>query len=221
MPAARFYKLSQERQDAILDAAAQEFAARGYEGASYNQIIKQSGVSKGSMYYYFEGKQDLYGAVLLRLGQTFLAHIGSFKLDPDANTFWQQAEQMSIRAIEYYADYPTAAGLLKSLLTRPELGETLETAAVLRTAWEQWWDMVLKLGQDCGAIRTDLPRSFMVRLLVAVCDAVDGWCIERIDQLSLEDWREVARMLAGSLRKMGDVSAEDEDRRHLWRRFEA
>jgi TetR/AcrR family transcriptional regulator, transcriptional repressor of aconitase len=223
MPAARFYKLPQERQDAILDAAATEFAAKGYEGSSYNQIIEQSGVSKGSMYYYFEGKQDLYGAVLMRLGQTFIARIGIFKLEPDAKdaeTFWRQAEEMSIRTIEYYADYPAAAGLLRSLLSRPHTEETKGTVATMRAAWEAWWAMVLKVGQDCGAIRTDLPNSLMIRLLVAVCDAVDAWCIERIDKLSLEDWREISRMLADSLRQMGDVSAEDEARRHLWRRFD-
>lgn len=222
MPAARFYKLPQERQDAILDAAATEFAAKGYEGSSYNQIIEHSGVSKGSMYYYFEGKQDLYGAVLMRLGQSFIAHIGIFKLDPDpsAETFWQQAEEMSIRTIEYYADHPAAAGLLRSLLSQPHSEETKGTVATIRKAWEEWWAMVLRVGQGCGAIRTDLPSSLMIRLLVAVCDAVDAWCIERIDKLSLEDWREISRMLADSLRQMGDVSAEDEARRHLWRRFD-
>ena len=64
MPRPRFERLDPERRGAVLDAAATEFAARGYDGASYNRIIERSGVSKGAMYYYFEDKADLYATVL-------------------------------------------------------------------------------------------------------------------------------------------------------------
>jgi AcrR family transcriptional regulator len=219
MPRSRFRKLPREKQEAILEAAAEEFASRGYEGASYNQIIERSGVSKGSMYYYFEGKEDLYTAILMRMAEGFYGYIGSFKEVPDAASFWQQAEEMSVRAIEFYADNPTAAGLIRSLLV-PRADEGVEVVTAMRKAWEAWWARVLEVGQGCGAIRTDLPSSLMIRLLVSVCDAVDSWCIERIDRLAKEDWREISRMLAASLRQMGDVSAADEGRRHLWKRFE-
>ena len=86
MPHARFRKLSKEKQQAILDAAAEEFV-KGYDQASYNRIIERSGVSKGSMYYYFEGKHDLYNEVLMRMAEGFYQHIGKFQLVPDAATF--------------------------------------------------------------------------------------------------------------------------------------
>jgi AcrR family transcriptional regulator len=49
---------------AILDAAAPIFAEHGYSGASLNQIILASGLTKGGFYFHFPSKQALALAVL-------------------------------------------------------------------------------------------------------------------------------------------------------------
>ena len=59
----RFAKLAPEQQQAILRAALEEFAAHGFHDASLNRVIEAAGISKGSMYYYFDGKEDLYAYV--------------------------------------------------------------------------------------------------------------------------------------------------------------
>src|SRR5512136_3484913 len=64
MPLARFNRLEPERQRRLLAAAAQEFAAEGYEGASLGWIAEEAGFSKPALYYYFEDKADLYTTVV-------------------------------------------------------------------------------------------------------------------------------------------------------------
>jgi len=219
MPRTRFHKLPPERQAAILDAAAEEFAFRGYEGASFNRIIENSGISKGSMYYYFEAKQDLYAAVLARMARNFFNFIGEFQLEPDASTFWQQAEKISLQSMEYYAQDPNATGLMRSLFAAQFSQEGQAAVKQMRLAVEAWWVQVLKKGQGCGAIRTDLPNSLMIRLLMAVCDVTDLWCAERIDQFSVEDMRLVSVTLINALRRIGSPEAADESCRHIWDRF--
>ena len=59
----RFAKLAPAQQQAILGAALDEFAAHGFHDASLNRIIDAAGISKGSMYYYFDGKEDLFAHV--------------------------------------------------------------------------------------------------------------------------------------------------------------
>jgi AcrR family transcriptional regulator len=55
-----FLNLSQEEQVRVLEAALDEFAERDFESASLNRIIQNAGISKGSMYHYFQNKEDLY-----------------------------------------------------------------------------------------------------------------------------------------------------------------
>ena len=54
------------RRDEILDAAQRVFARKGYRGSSIAAIINESGLSAGAIYSYFEGKQELFHAVVER-----------------------------------------------------------------------------------------------------------------------------------------------------------
>ncbi len=48
----------------ILDAALDIFAQKGYHDASVDEIVEQSGTSKGSVYFHFPNKQRLFLALL-------------------------------------------------------------------------------------------------------------------------------------------------------------
>ena len=56
----RFQNLDQETRNHILETAAEEFAAQGFDGTSLNRLIESLGISKGSFYYYFDDKADLF-----------------------------------------------------------------------------------------------------------------------------------------------------------------
>ena len=66
---------SQRTVDAVLKAAAQVFARRGYAGATTNHIAERAGVSVGSLYEYFPSKDALLVALMeahLAEGETVL-----------------------------------------------------------------------------------------------------------------------------------------------------
>ncbi|MFC4137160.1 MULTISPECIES: TetR/AcrR family transcriptional regulator [unclassified Microbacterium] len=62
-----------ERTDALLEAAARLFAARGYSGVSLEDIGAAVGVSGPAVYRHFPGKQALLGAVLTRVSADLVA----------------------------------------------------------------------------------------------------------------------------------------------------
>ncbi|TRO53417.1 TetR/AcrR family transcriptional regulator [Candidatus Bathyarchaeota archaeon] len=49
-----------ETHQTILNTAQQLFAVKGYNGTSMNDIVKESGVSKGAIYNHFESKERLF-----------------------------------------------------------------------------------------------------------------------------------------------------------------
>jgi AcrR family transcriptional regulator len=53
--------------DAILAAAALEFAERGFAGARVDRIARRARVNKAMLYYHFKSKQALYRTLLRRL----------------------------------------------------------------------------------------------------------------------------------------------------------
>lgn len=56
----KFESLDPDKQKKILDSALMEFAEKGYGQASTNRIVKQAGIGKGMLFYYFKNKKDLY-----------------------------------------------------------------------------------------------------------------------------------------------------------------
>lgn len=62
-----------ERTDAILAAAAELFAARGYSGVSIEDIGAAVGVSGPAVYRHFAGKQALLGALLIGVSDRLVA----------------------------------------------------------------------------------------------------------------------------------------------------
>ncbi|MFD2507517.1 TetR/AcrR family transcriptional regulator [Halalkalibacter alkalisediminis] len=49
-----------EKQERIINAAIKEFVKSGFERASTNEIVREAGISKGSLFNYFNNKKDLY-----------------------------------------------------------------------------------------------------------------------------------------------------------------
>lgn len=47
-------------REALVEAARREFAARGYADTSVDEIVRQTGVTKGAFYHHFSGKRDLF-----------------------------------------------------------------------------------------------------------------------------------------------------------------
>lgn len=59
-----FARISADKQKKIFEAAVAEFSGKGFSAANINVIAKNAGISIGSMYNYFDSKEDLFLAVV-------------------------------------------------------------------------------------------------------------------------------------------------------------
>ena len=58
---------SEIRRNQILDAATTVFVRQGFQHARMDDIVEESGLSKGTLYWYFKSKEDIINAILRRL----------------------------------------------------------------------------------------------------------------------------------------------------------
>lgn len=87
MPTQRFLNLKDSKKNAILEAAAHEFARVPYSAASINQIIKEAEISRGSFYTYFEDKDDLMRYMLRGFRDTLRKKVFEFLEEENGNPF--------------------------------------------------------------------------------------------------------------------------------------
>jgi AcrR family transcriptional regulator len=57
-------KTPDNSRQAVLESAIKAFAKSGYAGTSVEAVLKATGLSKPTLYYYFENKAGLYRAIL-------------------------------------------------------------------------------------------------------------------------------------------------------------
>jgi len=60
MPKATFNGLPREKKERVLNAATDLFAERGFHRTEMDEIARQAGISKGSLYNYFKSKDELF-----------------------------------------------------------------------------------------------------------------------------------------------------------------
>lgn len=69
MPLSTFYNLNENRKNAIIRIAYEEFAFNSYQAASVSNIVKKLEIAKGSFYRYFTNKADLFSFLLEKIAE--------------------------------------------------------------------------------------------------------------------------------------------------------
>jgi TetR/AcrR family transcriptional repressor of mexJK operon len=64
LPRRQMNRLVNEKR--ILDAALKVFSANGYSGASMDQVAVEAGLSKPTLYQYFDSKEQLFASMMLQ-----------------------------------------------------------------------------------------------------------------------------------------------------------
>lgn len=64
-------KNQKKTKSRIVSAAWKLFYKQGYEGTTIEEIIEESGTSKGSFYHYFEGKDALLGSLAYMMDEKY------------------------------------------------------------------------------------------------------------------------------------------------------
>lgn len=172
----RFEQLPQERQDAILRVAAEEFAQSGFHGTSYNQLLERLQIGKSSAYYYFDDKRDLFLAAVQRSYARFFAAIQGVERPESVSGFWRFVEVSSERGYVFMLEDPTAANLMLCIQREQQLLSELGSGELLESI-NAFYDDMVRLGQALGAVRSDVPQNLLVALVRDMTMTFDRWFI--------------------------------------------
>lgn len=161
------------RRDAILLAAMEVFAERGYQGATLDEIVRRAGVAKGTAYIYFSDKSELFFAVFekwigeaMSSSETALAEAANAQerllaLALSAVEFMKANQEWFPLTLEVWAasGSPALRERFKAALSNLYAGYREEIATIIRA------------GQQGGEVRGDVDAEAFAAMLTG---AVDG-----------------------------------------------
>lgn len=68
----RVIKEAEERKNEILDVAERLFTVKGFDNTTTNDILKEIGIARGTLYYHFKSKEDILDAMIDRITERLI-----------------------------------------------------------------------------------------------------------------------------------------------------
>jgi len=180
MPTNTFHKLPDEKRQRVLEAAAAAFAARPYDSTSLSNISRRAGIAKGSLYTYFEDKQDLYHTLIELGAEERLTIMKALPApDPDSDLFGY-LRWLFLSAVHFEIQHPHLARLAYRAFVEevpfPEMAEELR-----RRGTTQFFKQLLSQGILHGAVAPSVDPDAAAFLLEAVYYQVGKYVRERVE----------------------------------------
>lgn len=160
------------KRDFILDQAKMLFIEKGYVATTMDELVKELGVSKGSIYYHFKNKEELFLSLVE-------------KNTDDLDTSWLEirdrfatpVEQLYGLAAHYVEEFQKPLSKVAeefSLNVPLKDKQTLDRMLVLLQKPRQRYCEVLRAGQETGDFRGDLSAERLAVLLAGLLDGLSS-----------------------------------------------
>ena len=190
-------KTSRNTKGRIIEAAWKLFYRYGYDDTTVEEIIEESGTSRGSFYHYFEGKDALLSSLSYLFDEKYEQLMET--LDPNMDSFEQlmYLNRELFSMIENRISLDLLARLYSSqLITRGDkhlLDHNRTYYKLLR--------QIIQQGQQRGQLRQDVTANEMVRVY-ALCERalIYDWCLSNGDYSLSQYGKTMLPMFFGGFR---------------------
>jgi AcrR family transcriptional regulator len=153
------------RRVAILQAAMEVFAERGYQGTTVEEIARRAGVAKGTPYLHFADKADLFYAVFEKWVTDAMA--GSEQALASASNASERLLALGLSAVDYmdaHREWFPLRERFAAALSGCYAGYRSEAAAIICA------------GQAAGELRSDADADALAALLIGAIDGLFLQC---------------------------------------------
>lgn len=158
-----------KRKNELIEAALDEFAVKNYENASLNVILKNAGISKGTFYYHFQDKQELYVFLLKSAHKTECKFINS-RMKERINDFkgkdiFERFKLQTQIAYEFAVTFPKYFKL--GIMFRKESGTEIYEYAknIIEKNKEVWLEEKIKKAIKDGDFNNRFSDEFIVKIV--------------------------------------------------------
>jgi AcrR family transcriptional regulator len=170
------------KEEKLIERLMEIFRRKGYEGTSYADLMKATGLVKASLYHRFPGgKEEMVNALLEEVDRQFAKHVlaPAYEEGDPAG----RARLIARRLQKFYGD-----GKRSCLLDVLSLGENRSTLNHARKSMEFWLESLARIGKDAGL----QPKMARKRAEEAVASVEGGLVLARV----LGNQRPFLRVLA-------------------------
>ena len=189
-------KNQKKTKSKIVSAAWKLFYELGYDDTTIDEIIAESGTSKGSFYHYFEGKDALLGSLAYMMDEKYEELEPTISEDADCYEVLLYLNRELLTMIEESINVELLTRLYSTQLTTHGERPLLDHGRTYKLLKK-----IITRGREKKELRTDMSISEMVRYY-AMCERalLYEWCLRKGEYSLSEEAERKFPMMIGSLK---------------------
>ena len=161
------------RQEEVYATAARLFATRGYHATRMQDIADELGMLKGSLYYYFDSKEDLIVKITSgRIEELYEA------IDAIVQTGYSPTQKLTL-AIDEHIRFFQEHVHIYTIFVREQLANindgTASSADVMNKKYQNLFRQILQEGIDAGEFSADIDTQIIMRAILGMCNYTWSW----------------------------------------------
>ena len=162
--------VNQTKKEAILEIASAAFLQHGYQGASVNEMSRRSGISKETIYRYFNNKKELFAAVLdreLDAYQRGIQELGNIDQEMDVRDVLMRLGGMLLKLLLQKRTMALRLLVFNASQRQTEIGQLYNERGPRRamTALEHYFTQLGEQGRGGRVPSRDMAEDFMALIL--------------------------------------------------------
>ncbi len=164
IPTQTFFNLDSEKKNRIIEAAMEEFSNHNFEHAKLSHIVKAAGIPRGSMYQYFEDKEDLYFHIFELVKQRKMEYMTDLLPNPDEKPFIVLFRELFTAGMRFSIENPRYVKMFTRLMdSKGEIYDKLMRESMQYAI--QFYINYIKEDQKKGLIRDDIDPEVFAKIV--------------------------------------------------------
>ncbi len=148
-------------RDTILQCALKLFGEKGYESVGITEITTQAGITKPTLYYFFQSKEGVFKAILEEYYERFNRMLeGLCTYRPNTESYIEDIYPVLRRIVHAYFNFAqenqTFYLMLLSLAFAPP---TAQTTVITKPYITRQYEIIINLFKDIAAHHTNLKNK--------------------------------------------------------------
>jgi AcrR family transcriptional regulator len=157
----------------ILQSATRLFGRRGFHGTTIEDVTRESGISRGALYWHYKSKSELLGAVVERLQKEYLDVFTKDIMSAGPRPIDRIWRIFKFNA-RFAAEHTDLVHCLRnlSLELSPSEDENIKAFFSIMDKQRSFIVSLIKDAQNDGSIRIDLKPEIMAAVILAIHDGI-------------------------------------------------